>query len=1275
MPAWPSSSLRGFSREPAGRGLDDRLRVSSELREHPSEPANQITRQSRPMLRKTRALLLCLPALALGLLCYGYLLMVVLLPWIINAPTLRSQLEALAGQQLQAKVDVDRLQLRYFPYPVLTLHGLEVSSGRPKLDLQVKALQLAPDLEALRGLQLSLGLIRLETPHISYQPAGLPDSIITRSESARPAQKLRQLRNRLPLGFAVEVRQGRFELVHDRGRVAAEDLQARLKLGNQVRLDLSCSGDLWQQLSLELEGEITGPRAQASLRVSGLQAEPMLRALLPGAPVKLIPAASSLSLDLSLSDFTAVQGDLRLQLPGLRLARDGASTSFDDLLLQAGFKLGRGTARLEIQELSLTEPGLSLSGSLQGSQAPQLLRLDLSAAPLAIKDVRRACLQLYPELRPLRTVWQVVRDGTVTGLNLTSQGGSPGQLLQNLTATARLSQGRIDVPEPSLPIRQASGQVSFARGVLRVDDLKARLNQTRATSGRLELGLVPLLEPFSLSIDFRSNLVNLPDTLTEVVPLARFQQEMARLNVQQGSATGRFTLRKTDAGWRFNAQADDMQLTARHDVLPRPVRIHNCRLTVNNSKLLVRDMALSLEDSTLSRMDASVDWSGQEPAFSMQAGSSRFDLELLLPWLESVRQKPVFPESVTSLRGWLAMSALSLQGPVRHPSQWVAQGAGQVEALQMTASFLPNTLHVHSGSFSLADDAITLKDWRTSILDSQATVSGSCDNLFSSGRPAAFSLAGRFGKQTLAWAQTAGHIPDPFQPGSPIRLLNGDCRLEADGELSYAGNLIIGHGLRLDLQGRASDQTFQLDRCRLEDERSRASLQASLSPQRIGVSFQGDLEAASLRKLFASDGPFIGTVRGDMAMKLERTPYRISSVQGQIKLTNSTVRLDSMPSLHVGILHLREDFGSRLTVLPSRLSWNGSQLGLSGSLDISGSADALDLQMTADSINATAWRTALAEEDKDAAPDEPGRPRLAPLQGQLDLAAQKLIVAGQTLRDIDLLVSMLPDGTVRGQLKHGRLCSLRLDGSWRQGPDGSRNCTVALSGQDRPLGRSLACLFGSEGIVTGAFDLSLQGSADAAPGQELLDSLSGDYRFTARDGRIARLNLLAKIFALLNSTEILVGKLPDLDKEGFGYSQLNMAGNVSGRNLTIEEGIIDGDSIELAFRGPVHLSDRTLDLIVLASPLKTVDRLFKKIPIISGLLGGNLISIPIRVSGSLSQPTIVPLSPTAVGSEVFNILKRTIKLPVTIIQPLIPEASQPSDNDDGQGTGNGAAKD
>lgn len=94
--------------------------------------------------------------------------------------------------------------------------------------------------------------------------------------------------------------------------------------------------------------------------------------------------------------------------------------------------------------------------------------------------------------------------------------------------------------------------------------------------------------------------------------------------------------------------------------------------------------------------------------------------------------------------------------------------------------------------------------------------------------------------------------------------------------------------------------------------------------------------------------------------------------------------------------------------------------------------------------------------------------------------------------------------------------------------------------------------------------------------------------------------------------------------------------------------------MELAFHGKIDLNTKKVDLIVLFAPLKTVDRIIKKIPILKNITGGNLLVIPFQAKGKINDPMIIPLSPKAVGAEAMGILKNTIKLPFTIFQPLLP---------------------
>ncbi|MES0363113.1 MAG: AsmA-like C-terminal domain-containing protein, partial [Desulfobacteria bacterium] len=92
----------------------------------------------------------------------------------------------------------------------------------------------------------------------------------------------------------------------------------------------------------------------------------------------------------------------------------------------------------------------------------------------------------------------------------------------------------------------------------------------------------------------------------------------------------------------------------------------------------------------------------------------------------------------------------------------------------------------------------------------------------------------------------------------------------------------------------------------------------------------------------------------------------------------------------------------------------------------------------------------------------------------------------------------------------------------------------------------------------------------------------------------------------------------------------------------------------MACLGDIDLVNKKLDLRVLVAPLKTVDSVVKKIPLVNHVLGGTLVSIPIKVEGDWGNPTVTPLSPSAVGSGLMGIMKRILELPFKIIEPLVP---------------------
>ena len=207
--------------------------------------------------------------------------------------------------------------------------------------------------------------------------------------------------------------------------------------------------------------------------------------------------------------------------------------------------------------------------------------------------------------------------------------------------------------------------------------------------------------------------------------------------------------------------------------------------------------------------------------------------------------------------------------------------------------------------------------------------------------------------------------------------------------------------------------------------------------------------------------------------------------------------------------------------------------------------------------------------------------------------------------------------------------------------------------ENQNLESSVDCLSTKKNLASGNFDFKGELKSKANP-NEFPKSLTGNLEFTATEGRIYRFGILAKIFALLNVTEIYRGEVPDLTGKGFGYNSIVANGTFENGKLVIKETSIDSPSMGIAIEGNIDLVQNKMNLVVLVAPFKTVDRIVKHIPLVGNVLGGNLISIPFRAIGDLSDPDVIPLSPTAVGSGLLGILERTLKLPITIIQPVLP---------------------
>jgi hypothetical protein len=92
----------------------------------------------------------------------------------------------------------------------------------------------------------------------------------------------------------------------------------------------------------------------------------------------------------------------------------------------------------------------------------------------------------------------------------------------------------------------------------------------------------------------------------------------------------------------------------------------------------------------------------------------------------------------------------------------------------------------------------------------------------------------------------------------------------------------------------------------------------------------------------------------------------------------------------------------------------------------------------------------------------------------------------------------------------------------------------------------------------------------------------------------------------------------------------------------------------------VDLIRRTIDGRLLVAPFRTMDRIVSFIPVVRTVMGGNLVSVPIQVTGPLDDPKLSPLAPSAVGKSLVDMMTRTFRMPVQIFDPLIHKRDEKS---------------
>ncbi len=187
--------------------------------------------------------------------------------------------------------------------------------------------------------------------------------------------------------------------------------------------------------------------------------------------------------------------------------------------------------------------------------------------------------------------------------------------------------------------------------------------------------------------------------------------------------------------------------------------------------------------------------------------------------------------------------------------------------------------------------------------------------------------------------------------------------------------------------------------------------------------------------------------------------------------------------------------------------------------------------------------------------------------------------------------------------------------------------------------------------VTGT--LTLHGDLTAR-GNSLLDikkSALGNVRLSMSDGKLRKFSTLSKVFSILNVSQLLKFKLPDMVSDGMPYSSIKGSLSVKDGIIATQDLFISSNAINVSIVGNADIVKEELNLTLGAQPLQTVDKIINRIPIVGWLLTGkdkDLITAYFEAKGKWSDPQVSAIPVKSIGKGILNIFIRTFQLPVKL---------------------------
>lgn len=1179
-----------------------------------------------------------------------------LLPWLIDSQLIKDRITAEFANKTAASVTFGKIAFQWFPQPTVLIENARVSFS-DKIKGAIQTTKIYPSIFhlltgrlVLRGALLQEPKITVRLPESSAKPFDL-EALENQIRSA-----LVYLTSALP-GPRIDLSDGSADIrIGDHASVILENVVAQT-VGSSAGLgfELRARSNLSERFKIEGKISAQSLASELDIGVQRLKIKESLTLLPLQVADHLQQGEASFEVKIASVGLRKLKASIDGSVGPFVLARHGRTATVEAKRLKGGMTYEAGSLQVDVEQLDLGAPRLKASGTLKIDSVSSSGRINVRDVDIA--ELGDLALRIADDSEGVKRVFQYLRSGAITEMNFQSAGRSVAEmgLSKNILVSGLMRNCKIFIPGPDLELANVTGSVRIADNILEANDIAANLGTTKGWNGKLRVGLEGKAAPFHLDMMVNTGASELQSVLLKLVHDETFREELLKARNVEGELSGRLILGETLDAIAPVVAVSKADMRATYAPIPFPIAIRGARLNYDQRIVRLETAQGAVGRSSFAGLGVTLHHDGSR---RIKVDSRRVSLDLqqtntLLRGFEVLQPHLA---KLKSARGQIEMENLTLTGAYDDPAGWTFAGAGRFDQAEISHADFPGPVSLSRGRFSANQEKIIFSDIATGISD--ATWIGGGTFEYRKGEPFQFDTSGMgtIGAQMSQWFSRYVELPEELKVRSPVAIAAGHLVWRAGGDSSFRGQVTVADGPRLLLDAVKHPQGFALKNLTIDDGERRARMTFELARDNLDMSFSGELAQQTIDKIFVSFPMKDSSLRGDIKVNVALADPISFSARGQLSGSNLLIPLADKVLIEKFSV---EAGGESLVIQSADLRWDKSHLTVSGTVTGAKEILRVDLDVTGDQLDWGQFQRSFGAEDKRRQQKMGGVVSIPGVEGTIRFKTDRFTFERFNLSALETTAAISRSG-IRAEINRGVFCGVNTTGRVDV-TDKDIRLDLQLAATDAQLEPTTICLTNQQTDMKGTYSLTarISGRGDR---EHLRSALKGNFQFTAQNGEFIRAPGIDATFDYLNSTGDFKVAFPDLDRETFPYRFVGVKGRFEGNMLIGDEITVESSLLNLSGQGKVDLERKLVDGKGLIAVLKPVDQVIARIPVISSVLGGTLIGIPVRVAGSLERPEVTYLSPADVGTELLSLPVRILGIPLQAIRLFAPKDENRDNN-------------